>query len=174
LTTTDLEKDIDDTDQREISEMVNAHCRKEQLSCFDHTLHLVVGDGLKDTKCVSSALAKCCKISCMLHTSSLFYDAIEQAFGCNKSIPAAVVTRWNSTLRQIKSVLNLDMKTLCDVLEAQGQKHLLFSAREWAQLHELVELLDPFLQATSLMEGEQGRNHQLCFAISLGLDQAST
>ena len=84
-------QDIDDTDQREMT--VNAHCRKKRLACFDHTLHLVVGDGLKDTKCVSSALAKCCKISCMLHTSSLFYDAFEQVFGRNKSITAAVLTR---------------------------------------------------------------------------------
>ena len=148
-------QDVDDIDQSEILEMVNAHCRKERLSCFDHTLHLVVGDGLKYTKCVSSALAKCCKISSLVHTSSLFHDAFEQAFGPNKSIPAAVVTRWNSTLQQIKSVLNIDMKKLCDVLEAQGQKHLVFAAREWAQLHELVELLDPFLEATSLTEGDK-------------------
>jgi len=30
-----------------------------------------------------------------------------------------------------------------------------FAAREWAQLHELVELLDPFLEATSLTEGDK-------------------
>jgi len=48
-------QDVDDTDQHEILEMVNAHCRKERLFCFDHTLHLVVGDGQKNTKCVSSA-----------------------------------------------------------------------------------------------------------------------
>lgn len=151
----DLWQDVDEADQHVILETVNASCKRERLSCFDHTLHLVVGDGLKDTKCVSSALAKCCKISSMIHTSSLFSTAFEQAFGPNKSIPAAVITRWNSTLRQIKSLISLDMKKLCDVLEAQGQKHLVFSAREWAQLNELVDLLDPFLEATSLTEGDK-------------------
>jgi hypothetical protein len=148
-------QDVDETDQHVILETVNASCKRERLSCFEHTLHLVVGDGLKDTKCVSSALAKCCKISIMIHTSSLFSTAFEQAFGPNKSIPAAIVTRWNSTLRQIKSLISLDMKQLCDVLEAQGQKHLVFLAREWAQLNELVDLLDPFLEATYLTEGDK-------------------
>ena len=151
----DIWKDIDETDKQEILETVNAHSRKERLACFNHTLHLVVGDGLKDTKCVSSALAKCSKITSMIHTSSLFRDAFEQAFGRNKSIPSAVVTRWNSTLRQIKSVLSLDMKLLCEVLEAQGQKHLVFAAREWSQLNELVDVLDPFLEATLLTEGDK-------------------
>jgi len=40
------------------------------------------------------------------------------------SIPAAVVTRWNSSLRQIKAVLSVDFKQLCDLLESQGHKNL--------------------------------------------------
>jgi len=53
----------------------------------------VVGDGLKSTRCVSAALAKCCKISSLLHTSSSFKDAFEEMFGANRSVPAIVVTR---------------------------------------------------------------------------------
>jgi hypothetical protein len=80
-------QDIDETDQNIILETVNANCQRERPSCFDHILYLDVGDGLKDTECVSSALTKCCKISSMVHTSSLFSNAFEQAFGPNKSIP---------------------------------------------------------------------------------------
>ena len=29
---------------------MEAHTRRERLSCFDHTIHLTVGDGLNDTK----------------------------------------------------------------------------------------------------------------------------
>ena len=148
-------QDVNDEDQQEIFETLNSHCRRERLSCFDHTLHLVVGDGLKDTKCVSAALAKSCKLASLLHTSSLFRGAFETAFGQNRSIPAAVVTRWNSTLRQVKAVLNLDMKQLCEVLECQGHENLVFTAREWGQLQELVDLLDPFMDATSLTEGDK-------------------
>ena len=77
----------------------------------------------------------------------------EKTFGQNISIPNAVITRWNSTLRQLKS--NLDMKMLSDLLKTEGHSNLQFSAREWCQLNELVELLDPFLEATSLTEGDQ-------------------
>lgn len=54
----------------------------------------------------------------------------------------AVVTRWNSSLRQVKSLLGLDMKLLQDLLKLQGHKHVILSARELAQLNELVDLLE--------------------------------
>ena len=52
-------------------------------------------------------------------------------------------------------MISLDVKLLSDLMELQGQRHLLFSARELAQLNELVELLDPFLEATSVTEREE-------------------
>ena len=85
----------------------------------------------------------------------MFRDAFEQVFGSNKGIPAAVVTRWNSTLRQVKAQLYLDTNLLQDLLCSQGHKHLVLTARELAQLHELMDLLDPFLEATSLTEGDE-------------------
>ena len=99
-------------------------------------------------------MARCSKICSLLHTSTSFRDAFHQVFGSNRGIPAAVVTRWNSTLRQMKAVLSLDMKLISDLFDAQGQRHLIFSAREVAQLNELVDLLEPFLEATSVTEGE--------------------
>ena len=54
----------------------------------------------------------------------------------------AVVTRWNSSLRQVKSLLGLDMKLLQDLLKLQGHKNVILSARELAQLNELVDLLE--------------------------------
>jgi hypothetical protein len=54
----------------------------------------------------------------------------------------------------MKAVLSLDMKLLSDLFDAQGQRHLIFSAREVAQQNELVDLLEPFLEATSVTEGE--------------------
>jgi len=151
----ELWEDTDENDQSEIDEAVATHARKERLSCFDHSLHLVVGDGLKNTRCVSAAAAECSKICSPLHTSALFSDAFEQVFGSNKGIPAAEVTRWNSTLRQVKALLSLDAKLLQDLLESQGHKNLLMSTREWAQLNEMVDLLDPFPEATLLTEGDE-------------------
>jgi len=150
----ELWQDLDPVDHAEIDEVLAAHSKRERLSCFDHSLHLVVGDDLKNTKCISTALSKCCKICSLLHTSALFSDAFAQVFGPNKGIPASVVTRWNSTLRQVKALLSLDAKQLQDLLEMQGHNHLVLSAREWSQLNELVDLLDPFLEATLLTESD--------------------
>lgn len=149
----------------EVNDAIVANCRRERLACFDHTLHLTVADGVKESQCVSAAVAKCCKISSMLHTSSLFHHAFEEKFGKKKSIPAAVVTRWNSTLRQIKSIISLDAKQLSDLLEAQNHRNLVFTTRERAQLIELVDILDPFLEATMLTEGRQNSYTEFCAAM---------
>lgn len=44
----------------------------ERISCFAHTLQLVVGDALKDTKAISLAVAKATKVSSMLHKSTSY------------------------------------------------------------------------------------------------------
>jgi len=64
-------------------------------------------------------------------------DEFEQAFGKNNGIPAAVCTRWNSTLRQLQAVVALEQKKLTTVLEARGYKNIILTSREWAQLSEL-------------------------------------
>ena len=50
----DLWQDADEEDSYEIANILATHLRNERLSCFDHTLHLVVADALKDTKCFGS------------------------------------------------------------------------------------------------------------------------
>ena len=85
-----------------------AMAKRQRLQCFAHTLKLVVGDGLKETKVVSPFLSKLSKLSSLLHTSTV---------GEQKGIPAAVNTRWNSTLRQVKAVLHCNHANLCAVLE---------------------------------------------------------
>jgi len=51
----------------------------------------------------------CTRFTCFrtfqLHTSATFKGAFEEAFGTDKSLPAAINTRWNSTLWQVKAVL---------------------------------------------------------------------
>ena len=78
-------------------------------------------------------------------------EAFEAEYGANRSIPSAVVTRWNSTLRLVKA----DLQSLNTLLDTKGHKDLCLSAREWGQLKELVEILAPFLQATDLTQGEK-------------------
>lgn len=138
-----------------IDDILRSSSKGERLSCFNHTLHLVVFDGLKETKCISLVVSKSCKLSSLLHQSCSFEEAFADQFGTDKGIPASVVTRWNSTLRQLQAVLSLDMCALNAVLEKEGHKNLIFSVREWSQLAEACEMLDPFAEATELTEGEK-------------------
>uniref|UniRef100_A0AAY3ZWF3 HAT C-terminal dimerisation domain-containing protein n=1 Tax=Denticeps clupeoides TaxID=299321 RepID=A0AAY3ZWF3_9TELE len=132
-----------------------AMAKKLRLQCFAHTLQLVVGDGLKETKMVSPSLSKLSKLSSLLHTSTTFKDVFDAEFGKQKSIPAAVNTRWNSTLRQVKAVLQCNHLKLCAFLEKAGHRELSFTAREWNLLKEFVDILKPFGEATDLTQGEK-------------------
>uniref|UniRef100_A0A673ZZR7 Uncharacterized LOC115161945 n=1 Tax=Salmo trutta TaxID=8032 RepID=A0A673ZZR7_SALTR len=113
-----------------------AIAKKQRLQCFAHTLQLVVGDGLKETKVMTPSLSKLSKISSL-------------------GIPVAVNTRWNSTLRQVKAVIQCDHRKLSHVLEKAGHKELLFTVREWNKLKELVDILKPFGEATDMTQGEK-------------------
>uniref|UniRef100_A0A4W5K373 HAT C-terminal dimerisation domain-containing protein n=1 Tax=Hucho hucho TaxID=62062 RepID=A0A4W5K373_9TELE len=131
-----------------------AIAKKQRLQCFAHTLQLVVGDGLKETKVMTPSLSKLSKISSLLHTSTTFKEVFEAEFG-ERGIPAAVNTRWNSTLRQVKAVIQCDHLKLSHVLEKSGHNELLFTVREWNKLNELVDILKPFGEATDMTQGEK-------------------
>ncbi|XP_078021628.1 zinc finger BED domain-containing protein 4-like [Epinephelus lanceolatus] len=124
------------------------------FQCFAHMLQLTVGDGLKDARLMNSTFAKCSKLSSLLHTSSTFKDAFEDKFG-QRGIPAAVNTRWNSTLRQVKAVLSFSHQELCNVAQVTGHNELVFSVREWNMMKELCDVLQPFAEATDLTQGEK-------------------
>ncbi|XP_013859738.1 zinc finger BED domain-containing protein 1 [Austrofundulus limnaeus] len=136
-------------------ESIQRSCQQQRLQCFAHSLQLVVRDGLKETKCINNAMAKLTRFCSLLHSTCSMKEAFEGQYGAGHSIPSAVSTRWNSTLRLVEAVTDLDLQNLNVLLETQGHKELCLSAREWSQLKELVEILSPFLQATDLTQGEK-------------------
>lgn len=101
----------------------------------------------------SPSLSKLAKLNSLLHTSTTFKNVFDAEFGEQKSIPAAVNTRWNSTLRQVKAVVQCDHLKLCTVLKKAGHKELSFTAWEWNLLKELVDILKPFGEVTDLTQG---------------------
>uniref|UniRef100_A0A673CRU7 HAT C-terminal dimerisation domain-containing protein n=1 Tax=Sphaeramia orbicularis TaxID=375764 RepID=A0A673CRU7_9TELE len=145
--------DLPVEDQERVDLFLQAKSQTRQ-QCFAHTLQLVVGDGLKDTKIANAALAKACKLSNLLHSSTSFKDIFEREFG-QSGIPSSVVTRWNSTLRQLKAVLKCDATKLTAILQESGHKETAFTLREWSQIQELVRVLEPFAEATDLTQGEK-------------------
>lgn len=93
-------------------------------------------------------MAKVTKLCSLIHITCGLKEAFEAEFGVNSSVPAAVSTRWNSILQLVKAVTDLNQQSLNTLVEAQGHKELCLSPREWSQL------LDPFVQATNLTQGE--------------------
>ncbi len=127
---------------------------RQRLSCFAHSLQLVVGDGLKEVKCLSQAISKVSKLANLLHSSTVFKDKFEAVFGNGKGIPVATVTRWNSTFKQTHAITELDHTTLTEMCSPDF-KNVVITTREWAQLRELCLILGPFAEATELTEGEK-------------------
>lgn len=150
----DIWEVLGDNDQAEVNAVLMRNCRRKQLSCFAHTLQLVVSDGLKESKMLRAGLSKASKLCSLLHTSCLFKQAFESKFGVNKSIPAVVCTRWHSTYKQVKSITALDNQVLADLVKTEGHKDLVFTTREWNLLLELVQVMCPFYDATVIAQGE--------------------
>ncbi|XP_056139247.1 uncharacterized protein LOC130122467 [Lampris incognitus] len=146
-------QDLMPEDQQTVNDTLAENCKMQRLSCFTHSLQLVIKDGLKDTSGLSSTLAKLSRAANLLHSGTSFKDCFEACSG-DATIPTANATRWNSTLKQVKAYVHLDMQKLSSVLESVGHKSLILSPREYAQLKELIEVLDPFLEATNLTQGE--------------------
>ncbi|XP_004210748.1 uncharacterized protein LOC101239302 [Hydra vulgaris] len=139
-----------------------------RLSCFAHTLQLVVGDGLKEAK-IYSAQVKASKICTLLHTSTTFKVAFDKTFGFKQGIPLVNATRWNSTFRHIKSVVNLDEKKLKNLLDDLSHRNLILNEREYVQLRELIDLLQPFLEATDMTQSEKNITTLLVVPSIVGL-----
>lgn len=128
---------------------------KRRVPCFAHSLQLIVHDGLKSLHVIRLALGKCSKLANLLHQSALFRGAFETAMGAGKSVPSTNETRWNSTFRQLKAIIQLDQVKLGNVLRESSQANLILSVKELNQLQELVMILAPFAEATDLTQGDK-------------------
>lgn len=64
-------------------------------------------------------------------------------------------TRWNSTLQHLKAIICLDQLKLATLLKETTQDHLILPAKELQQVQELVEILEPFAEATDLTQGDK-------------------
>lgn len=149
-----LWQDLDENDAREVSAVLYQNCIK-RLSCFAHTMQLVVRDGISKLTTATGMLAKISKLASLVHQSALFKSAFEAKFGVEgKSIPSINATRWNSLFMQLRSVAELDQIKLVEVLKESNHQNLILTARELGSLQEVVEILQPFAEATDLCQGQ--------------------
>jgi len=126
----------------------------ERLSCFAHTMQLVVKDGLDVATAARPVVAKCSKLASLTHQSAHFRTAFESKFGSNASVPAANATRWSSMFSQLSAVASLDPVKLTSVLQETNHPNLVLNVKERASLEELVEVLQPFAEVTELTQGD--------------------
>lgn len=142
-------------EEERINQLVSKHFTS-RLPCFAHSIQLVVKDGL--AKLTSSAVrrlnAKCTKLCNMVHQSAVFRDAFEAEFGAGRSLPRANDTRWNSMFYHMQSIANLDTTKLTCLLRTQNQQRLVITKKERDILLELLEILQPFADATDLTQGD--------------------
>ena len=64
-------EELDDEDASHVNTLLNRSSR-QCILCFAHSLQLVVGDGLSDTRCINRVIFKLTKFALLLHCSTIF------------------------------------------------------------------------------------------------------
>lgn len=150
----------DEIDVSEEIEQVNIS-RADRISCFAHTLQLSVKDGIDSSKQVTTTLAK---VSKLVHHIKKSTNAIEKLELKNeKGVVLKNDTRWNSQLKMVRRILELDLE---DVIE---RRELQVSLRERAILQNFVSIFEQFEIATDFLQGEHYRSMSMAIPSYLGL-----
>lgn len=124
-----------------------------RIPCFAHTIQLVVKDGLKEAKSITSSLEKVSAIAKLSHTSIKFAEKLELM---KVSIPRAVITRWNSQFLMVERILAIPAFKLNEILIQLKYKHLCLSTRDLDVLNEFVSLLTLLAEVTTKTQQQNG------------------
>jgi len=88
-----LWQDLPEVDLGSVNVAMERQC-VTRLSCFAHTIQLVVRDGIGKVPTATGLLSKVSKLANVVHQSAKFRTAFEDKFGANsKSIPSTNATR---------------------------------------------------------------------------------
>ena len=140
--------DSEDDEEEEDHEAVSVSSEEllfEHHACFAHTLQLVIKDGLKKAGQLNTVIKKCSKIVSFTRRSTVAADTLEG----EKRLQADNVTRWNSQLKMIRSVLSIPASKLSEV---EGIPTL--TAHDRNLLQDILEILTPFEEATDFVQVE--------------------
>ena len=143
-----------DNDIAEFQESESAHNQAfdgvaQRISCFSHTLQLVVNKLIKHPT-IAPVIDKVYKIVRKVNLSTVATPALITLTG--KKLVSHCPTRWSSTFLVISRLLEVK-EVLIKVLEDALIDGLF--AREWKMLEEIKDLLEPFAESTSLLSGDQ-------------------
>ena len=128
------------------------------IPCAGHSLNLAVQDALA-VKGVKNALARAKKVVEHFNHSRLDSEELKvkqkQLDLPPHCLIQDVVTRWNSTL-DMASRLCEQQAAIAAVLHGKRDlHHLELSPQEWHDLEDLINLLEPFKNATEVLSGQK-------------------
>lgn len=122
-----------------------------RMSCFIHTLQLTIRDGLQKVPHIQKVLEKCQMLARSAQKSSQIADILEQI---NRHIERPTVTRWNSELMLIKSILSIGKEHI-ESLSNSMQDSIRFSNSDFCTMEEIVDILEPFHQVSIKCQAEK-------------------
>lgn len=160
----DDDEDNDDNDDNFTlfdDDEIKHECLPKHARCYAHTLQLVVNDGLRECSSnLKSVIGKVSNVVKHVRKSVNASDILEE----ENRLQTATVTRWNSQLIMIRSVLKIPEEKLNKVEGAQK-----ISSYERKLLSELCTILEPFEHATLLVQKERNVSASLPIPVTLGL-----
>lgn len=148
LTELDEQNYDDDFDMREKEHDLTFQTFGKRLSCFAHTLQLVVNKFSED-RSFASVLKRVSTLVKKVNKSSKATEMLISE--CRRKLVSSCPTRWSSTYLMVQRLLEVKVP-LSKVLESLEWDNLATS--EWKTLESVLQLLKPFAQYTSLVGGE--------------------
>ena len=144
-----LDEEVEDFVTKEIDHDVTFSTFYNRLSCFSHSLQLVV----RRFDEVSSYRSVLQKVRALVRRVNMSTKATERLITlCRKKLVKDCPTRWSSTFLVIERLLQV-RSSLSIVLNELEWDNLATS--DWKHLENIYTLLKPFAQYTSLVSGEE-------------------
>lgn len=128
------------------------------------TFQLCVKDGLASpSSIVTKVIAKAAKVVNHIKKSTLTTEKMETLFG--KTVVSRNETRWNSELKTIRRLVQVNTD------EVVERPELMFTSHEKVVMKELVQILEPFKEATDLTQKDQYVSVSLVIPSVVGLQK---
>ena len=145
----EIQKDIEDFKRNELDHDVIFSSSFQRVSCFSHTLQLVVCK-FNEIRSVQKVLKKAHKLVSKVNKSAKATEMLIAQAG--KKLIGSCPTRWSSTYLMVSRLVEV-RPHLSYILEELVWDGL--HASEWKLLESICNLLEPFAEHTVLCSGEE-------------------
>ena len=159
----DDEEDSDDALTDESTELDESLLLSDndRIKRFAYTSQLSVKDGIESSEQLTTILSKVCKLVSHNKRSTIAIETLELA---NKhQVILKNDTRWNSQLKMVRRILELDLQSVVE------KNELMLSTHEKAILNSFVLIFEPFEITTDLLHGEHYCSISMALPCYLGI-----